>query len=94
MSNHDVVANFDGKQDGPPASRIIDTLAQNAARGRKNLRQTRRQIGKRYGRRDQRIKLRIAVQARLLRGEWCVQLPRCEGATLLTWLEISRKRRL
>src|ERR1700674_4659323 len=61
MSDHDVVANFNGKQDGSPALRIIDTLTQNAASRREDLRQPRRQIFERNRRREQRIKTRIGV---------------------------------
>jgi hypothetical protein len=57
MSDHDVVANFDGEQCAFLlfGSRIFHELAEDAALRRKNIGEPRRQIVKRNCRREQRI---------------------------------------
>src|SRR5687767_5478873 len=60
MSDHDVVADFDGKQERSPRSRIINTLAQNTAQGRENSWKPGGQIMERHGEHHQHIQLRRA----------------------------------
>ena len=93
MSDHDVVANFNGEQGN--SSEIDDGLAQHAAFGAENIGQQPRQVAECHRRRQQRVEPRIGQQCQR-RGEppaW-LQRGRCDGAILPTWLDISFSRRL
>ena len=95
MGNHDVVANFDGKQENLPQTVRMSWQRRRSAGSRicgKRCGKSRNAHGRRkQARRGAR---RQAGRARQQAGARCVQRGRCDGAILPTWLDISRRRRL